>query len=175
MNQILSFLARLLRMFFPTLVKEEAYEFLYSKVGQYISVGNFWNDPHHHSLYLKYNKFLPVINNEALNSSSDRKMGITKLKKLVLIGGPDDEIIEPWQSRYSIFFKLNFLWNLLLLSLIENYFFQSFRLLQQEWNGNTFAATNHIRARYLGLEEVGWKRTSVYVLCKWCTPSFLAS
>ncbi|KAM7249151.1 hypothetical protein ACFE04_021576 [Oxalis oulophora] len=98
---------RLLRMFFPTLVKEEAYKFLYSKVGQYISVGNFWNDPHHRSLYLKYNKFLPVINNEAFNSSSDRKSGIAKLKKLVLIGGPDDEIIEPWQSSHFAFYNEN--------------------------------------------------------------------
>lgn len=121
MNQIFLFAARLLRMFFPTLVKEEAYKFLYSKVGQYISVGNFWNDPHHRSLYLKYNKFLPVINNEAFNSSSDRKSGIAKLKKLVLIGGPDDEIIEPWQSRYSIFFLLNS-WSVLLVLMTNSPF-----------------------------------------------------
>lgn len=104
LKQSLSFAARLLRIFFPTLVKEEAYKFFYSKVGQYISVANYWNDPHHQSLYLKHNKFLPFMNNEAsapFNLSSDHKSGITKLNKLVLIGGPDDEIIEPWQSRYT--------------------------------------------------------------------------
>jgi palmitoyl-protein thioesterase len=27
------------------------------------------------------------------------KDGITRLRKLVLIGGPDDGVITPWQSR----------------------------------------------------------------------------
>lgn len=36
------------------------------------------------------------------NSSESYKSGFTKLKKLVLVGGPDDGVITPWQSRYAL-------------------------------------------------------------------------
>lgn len=29
-----------------------------------------------------------------------RKLGLTRLQRMVLIGGPDDGVISPWQSRY---------------------------------------------------------------------------
>lgn len=102
----------MLHIFFPNLAKEEAYKIFYSKYGQYLSVANFWNDPHHEDLYFKYCKFLPSINNEIsqpLNMSQYFKNGITKLKKMVLIGGPDDGTIEPWQSRYVFELKLHFI------------------------------------------------------------------
>lgn len=39
--------------------------------------------------------------NENENSSAERrKLGLTRLQRLVLIGGPDDGVISPWQSRY---------------------------------------------------------------------------
>jgi palmitoyl-protein thioesterase len=47
--------ARFLRLFFPDLVCETAYELFYSRLGQHTSVGNYWNDPHHQvsiSLYV---------------------------------------------------------------------------------------------------------------------------
>lgn len=87
-------------MFFPDLVCKTAYELFYSRVGQRTSVGNYWNDPHKQKLYFKYSVFLPFINNLiASNRSESFKQGIVKLKKMVLIGGPDDGVITPWQSR----------------------------------------------------------------------------
>ncbi|XP_050426415.1 lysosomal thioesterase PPT2 homolog [Adelges cooleyi] len=84
---------------FPDLTLKTAYELFYSKMGQDISVGNYWYDPHHLDLYLKYSKYLPVINNELTTANSENyKRGITKLKKMILIGGPDDGVISPWQS-----------------------------------------------------------------------------
>jgi len=32
------------------------------------------------------------------------KLGLTRLQRLVLIGGPDDGVISPWQSRYRFSF-----------------------------------------------------------------------
>lgn len=77
-----------------------AYELFYSDIGQHTSVGNYWNDPHHQNLYRNYSRFLPYINNEIVSSQSNSyKDGITRLNKLILIGGPDDGVITPWQSR----------------------------------------------------------------------------
>lgn len=95
----------MLKHFFPHLLKEDAYKIFYSSAGQSLSVANYWNDPHNQELYYEYNNFLPVLNNEKLSPSDNsswqyRKTGITKLRAMVLIGGPDDGIIEPWQSRY---------------------------------------------------------------------------
>lgn len=91
----------MIKPFFPGLVRTSVYELFYSRIGQEISVANYWNDPHHQQLFYKYSKFLPVINNEVSsdNTSQAYKSGITKLKNMVLIGGPDDGTIAPWQSR----------------------------------------------------------------------------
>ncbi|KAG8042381.1 hypothetical protein G9C98_005015 [Cotesia typhae] len=99
---------KFLHLFFPDLVCETAYELFYSKVGQHTSVGNYWNDPYHQELYFKYSKFLPFVNNEEQSvNTTDYKLGLTKLKKLVLIGGPDDGVITPWQSSQFGFYQFN--------------------------------------------------------------------
>jgi palmitoyl-protein thioesterase len=68
--------------------------------GQLTSVGNYWNDPHHQGLYYNYSAFLPLLNNEIENRKNESfKKGLIKLRKMVLIGGPNDEVITPWQSR----------------------------------------------------------------------------
>jgi palmitoyl-protein thioesterase len=67
-----------------------------------ISVGNYWKDPHHLSDFYKRSIFLPRIDNEILTEDSDRfKNNFKRLRKLILIGGPDDGVISPWESRYS--------------------------------------------------------------------------
>ncbi|PNF32079.1 Lysosomal thioesterase PPT2-like protein [Cryptotermes secundus] len=99
---------KFLHLFFPGLVCHTAYELFYSSIGQHISVGNYWNDPHHQSLYRSYSRFLPYVNNEVLSSQSNSyKDGITRLRKLVLIGGPDDGVITPWQSSQFGYFDEN--------------------------------------------------------------------
>ncbi|XP_075213454.1 palmitoyl-protein thioesterase 2 isoform X2 [Lycorma delicatula] len=90
-----------LHLFFKNMTKNTAYRLFYSKLGQHTSVGNYWRDPHHEKLYLKYSNFLPFVNNdETCPDTMYFKLGITNLKKLVLIGGPSDGVISPWQSSH---------------------------------------------------------------------------
>ncbi|XP_076765725.1 palmitoyl-protein thioesterase 2 [Xylocopa sonorina] len=99
---------RFLHLFFPDLVCETAYELFYSKIGQHTSVGNYWNDPHHQELYYKFSKFLPYVNNEKNSTKMPTsKRGLTKLKRMVLIGGPDDGVITPWQSSHFGYYDTN--------------------------------------------------------------------
>lgn len=91
--------AGFLHLVFPGLVKDEVYELFYSRVGQHTSVGNYWNDPYHQQLYETYSVFLPYLNNHLQSAESQNfKNNLLKLKRLVLIGGPDDQVITPWQS-----------------------------------------------------------------------------
>ncbi|KAI5639637.1 palmitoyl protein thioesterase domain-containing protein [Phthorimaea operculella] len=81
---------------------------IYSRVGQHTSVGNYWNDPYHQSLYEQYSVFLPYINNHVQSAqSSVFKANILKLKRLVLVGGPDDNVITPWQSSQFGYYDTN--------------------------------------------------------------------
>ncbi|XP_022225401.1 lysosomal thioesterase PPT2 homolog [Drosophila obscura] len=90
-----------LHLIFPDLAAKTAFELFYSTVGQHTSVGGYWNDPHKQSLYMKYSEFLPLINNEKQSSNSTSfKMGMVRLSKLVMIGGPNDDVITPWQSSH---------------------------------------------------------------------------
>lgn len=98
--------AQFLHIFFPELALETAYKLFYTLGGQLISIGNYWNDPHHQGLYHQFSAFLPLLNNEVtLKLNASYKNGITRLRRMVLIGGPDDGVITPWQSRYNdVFF-----------------------------------------------------------------------
>ena len=71
------------------------YSFL-MKEDDLIIIVLFYPDPHHLDLYEKENVFLPVLNSP---TNSSHKSNFAKLEKLVLIGGPDDGVITPWQSR----------------------------------------------------------------------------
>ncbi|VVC26048.1 Palmitoyl protein thioesterase,Alpha/Beta hydrolase fold [Cinara cedri] len=49
---------------FPALTTRTAYELFYSRLGQRaLSVANYWYDPRHRDLYLKYSVYLAVIDN----------------------------------------------------------------------------------------------------------------
>ncbi|XP_050389218.1 lysosomal thioesterase PPT2-A [Patella vulgata] len=99
---------RYLKYFFPNYVKSEIYKYFYSTGGQKWSVANYWNDPHHQQLYLKYSNFLAILNNQTFNpKSQEYKQNFLKLKNLVMIGGPDDEVITPWQSSHMDFYNAN--------------------------------------------------------------------
>ncbi|GBP76673.1 Lysosomal thioesterase PPT2 homolog [Eumeta japonica] len=100
--------AGFLHLIFPGLVTETAYELFYSRIGQHTSVGNYWNDPYQQKLYMSYSIFLPYINNILPSEKSKTfKANLLKLKRLVLIGGPDDQVITPWQSSQFGFFEGN--------------------------------------------------------------------
>ncbi|XP_026790737.3 lysosomal thioesterase PPT2 [Pangasianodon hypophthalmus] len=95
-----------LRYAFPKCLKHLVYKLCYNCFGQKISICNFWNDPHQRERYLKSNKYLALLNGEIkhpnLTEWRERFLGI---KKLVLIGGPDDGVITPWQSSHFGFYN----------------------------------------------------------------------
>ncbi|KAL8562362.1 hypothetical protein ACOMHN_066076 [Nucella lapillus] len=97
-----------LKPFFHDIVKEKAYLLFYTKAGQDTSVGNYWNDPHHTDLYVEQSVYLAVLNNDTANNrSAEFKSNFLRVKNLVLIGGPQDEIIGPWQSSHFGFYDSN--------------------------------------------------------------------
>lgn len=99
---------KFLHLIFPGLALKEAYELFYSRVGQHTSVGNYWNDPFHKELYYNYSQYLPYINNELKSTRSAQfRNALTKLNKMVLIGGPDDNVITPWESSQFGFYNEN--------------------------------------------------------------------
>lgn len=98
-----------LHLIFPSLFARNAYELFYSRIGQKTSVGNYWNDPNQRQLYLRYSNFLPYVNNEVLSTNSSQfRDNLLKLEQIVLIGGPDDDVITPWQSAHFGFYDTNF-------------------------------------------------------------------
>ncbi|XP_028178708.1 lysosomal thioesterase PPT2 homolog [Ostrinia nubilalis] len=100
--------AGFLHLVFPGLVKDTVWELFYSRVGQHTSVGNYWNDPYHQELYETYSVFLPYINNHIKSAKTDDfKNNLLRLKRLVLIGGPDDNVITPWQSSQFGYYDAN--------------------------------------------------------------------
>lgn len=97
-----------LHLIFPSLFAKTAYELFYSRIGQKTSVGNYWNDPNQRQLYLRYSDFLPYVNNEVLSENSTQfRENLLKLEQMVLIGGPDDDVITPWESAHFGFFDMN--------------------------------------------------------------------
>ncbi|XP_061771533.1 lysosomal thioesterase PPT2-like isoform X2 [Nerophis ophidion] len=94
-----------LRNLFPDSVKKTLFLVCYNGVGQKVSVCGYWNDPHHRSRYLKSNNFLPLLNGDTPHKEMEAwKDNFLRIKKLVLIGGPDDGVITPWQSSHFGFY-----------------------------------------------------------------------
>ncbi|XP_052867062.1 lysosomal thioesterase PPT2 homolog [Anopheles cruzii] len=95
-----------LHLIFPSLVAKTAYQLFYTYVGQHTSVANYWNDPHHQDLFEEYSIFLPYVNNRLLSANSTQfRDTLLRLERLVLIGGPDDGVITPWQSSHFSFYN----------------------------------------------------------------------
>ncbi|KAL6473781.1 hypothetical protein MHYP_G00173420 [Metynnis hypsauchen] len=97
-----------LKYLFPQFVKSKLYHVCYTSVGQMISICNYWNDPHHRDMYVNSSDYLALLNNERPNpNSTEWKQNFLRIKKLVLIGGPDDGVITPWQSSQFGFYDDN--------------------------------------------------------------------
>ncbi|XP_013388652.1 lysosomal thioesterase PPT2-B [Lingula anatina] len=93
----------MLKPFIPAVSREYLYEVFYTSVGQNVSVGDYWYDPHHLDLFKKpaLKVFLAQLNNQTANPySSAFKNNFLKIKNLIMIGGPDDGVITPWQSSH---------------------------------------------------------------------------
>ncbi|KAK5612317.1 hypothetical protein CRENBAI_016305 [Crenichthys baileyi] len=67
-----------------------------------------YGDPHHRAGYLRSNTFLPLVNGEKPHKFiTDWRENVLRIKKMVLIGGPDDGVITPWQSSHYGFYDTN--------------------------------------------------------------------
>uniref|UniRef100_A0A6I8QZJ3 palmitoyl-CoA hydrolase n=1 Tax=Xenopus tropicalis TaxID=8364 RepID=A0A6I8QZJ3_XENTR len=98
-----------LRYLFPKYVKSNLYRLCYTQLGQTFSICNFWNDPHHHGIYVNVSDFLAPLNSERPEpNATDWKKNFLRLRKMVLIGGPDDGVITPWESRCTKMTRLDF-------------------------------------------------------------------
>lgn len=96
-----------LRMF-PDCIKKTVFRICYNEMGQDLSICDYWNDPHHRARYLRSNDFLPVLNGERVHIHMKAwRENFLRIKKLVLIGGPDDGVITPWQSSHFGFYDMN--------------------------------------------------------------------
>lgn len=98
-----------MQYFYPNYTRDSLYEVFYTRTVQhYFSVANYWKDPHQIPLYLKVSDFLAALNNEnASTANPNFKTNFLKIKKLVLVGGPDDGVITPWQSSQFGFYNAN--------------------------------------------------------------------
>ncbi|XP_028365619.1 lysosomal thioesterase PPT2 isoform X2 [Phyllostomus discolor] len=97
-----------LKWLFPTSMRSNLYRICYSPWGQEFSICNYWHDPHHDDLYLNASSFLALINGERdhPNATVWRK-NFLRVGRMVLIGGPDDGVITPWQSSFFGFYDEN--------------------------------------------------------------------
>ncbi|XP_070690998.1 lysosomal thioesterase PPT2-A-like [Pempheris klunzingeri] len=97
-----------LRCVFPDYLKKTVFRICYTRLGQKVSICNYWNDPHHRSRYLQTNSFLPLLNGDRPHAKMKAwRENFLRIKKLVLIGGPDDGVITPWQSSHFGFYDSN--------------------------------------------------------------------
>eukprot|EP00079_Xenopus_tropicalis_P037815 XP_017951586.1 PREDICTED: lysosomal thioesterase PPT2 isoform X2 [Xenopus tropicalis] len=67
-----------------------------------------YGDPHHHGIYVNVSDFLAPLNSERPEpNATDWKKNFLRLRKMVLIGGPDDGVITPWESSHFGFYDEN--------------------------------------------------------------------
>ncbi|KAI6646892.1 Lysosomal thioesterase PPT2-A-like isoform X1 [Oopsacas minuta] len=88
--------------YWPNATLEWLTDLFYSRAGQDISVGGYWHDPIKEDRYREKCNFLAPL---TYPTNPDWKNNFLKLKKLVMIGGPNDEVIKPWQSSQFGFFN----------------------------------------------------------------------
>ncbi|KAM3615141.1 uncharacterized protein V6R79_024021 [Siganus canaliculatus] len=94
-----------LKWVFPDCFKKTVFRICYNRIGQKVSICDYWKDPHHMARYLQGNSFLTLLDGDRQHKDMDAwKKNFLRIKKLVLIGGPDDGVITPWQSSHFGFF-----------------------------------------------------------------------
>lgn len=79
----------------PNITLEWLSDFFYSIPGQELSIGAYWHDPKMEETYREKCELLPAL---TYPTNKNYRTNFLKLKKLVMIGGPDDNVVEPWQS-----------------------------------------------------------------------------
>ncbi|XP_065648547.1 lysosomal thioesterase PPT2-A isoform X4 [Hydra vulgaris] len=93
--------------------RESLSKYMYTVIAQdTFAISNYWKDPREEYLhfYESYASYLPLVENNPRckkvihEEAIERKRNFLKLENLVLIGGPQDEVIKPWQSSLFGFF-----------------------------------------------------------------------
>ncbi|XP_039973601.1 lysosomal thioesterase PPT2-A-like [Xiphias gladius] len=154
-----------LKKVFPDCVKKAVFEICYNRLGQTVSICEYWNDPHHRSKYVQSNNFLAKLNGDRPhNDMKAWRENFLRIKKLVLIGGPDDGVIAPWQSSHFGFYDSN-----------ENVV----EMRNQEFYGNDTFGLKALDARgdvstcvHSGVKHVYWHSNyTVFMSCieRWLT------
>jgi hypothetical protein len=70
------------------------------------NTANYWLDPHHYADYLVNNTFQPKYNNEVIHPMAlVYKRNFLRTGRLVLLGGPNDGVIRPWQSEFFGYYQ----------------------------------------------------------------------
>lgn len=116
--------AGFLHLVFPGLVKDTVYELFYSRVGQHTSVGNYWNDPYHQSLYESYSVPIPALYKQPFKVSQVSRFQEQSVEVEEI--GADRR--SRWQRHHT---------------LAE----QSIRLLRCEWNNHRDEGSRYLRGR----------------------------
>ncbi|TWW80014.1 Lysosomal thioesterase PPT2 [Takifugu flavidus] len=94
-----------LKRIFPNRLKESVFHLCYNRIGQKISICDYWKDPHHTSSYLRSSSFLAMLDGDRSHKDLEVwRENFLRIKRLVLIGGPDDGVITPWQSSHFGFY-----------------------------------------------------------------------
>ena len=121
----------------------------------------YWRDPTQkfYSTFLKTSKVLPYINNEVKHDDAEQyRINFLSVRRLVMVGGPDDGVIRPWLSTQFGYFNAN-----LEVVQMRDYFLyknDSFGLKTlDERNGVTFCTV-------LNVPHQNWhKSKKVYAKC----------
>ncbi|XP_065071843.1 lysosomal thioesterase PPT2-B-like [Rhopilema esculentum] len=94
--------------------RDEVTKLVYTTIFQDImSVANYWRDPRpeYFKEFEEICRFLPLLDNNPKAANYDPKVAMSqkksflKIQRFVALGGPDDGVINPWQS--SIFAYLD--------------------------------------------------------------------
>ncbi|XP_072547096.1 lysosomal thioesterase PPT2-A-like [Salminus brasiliensis] len=154
-----------LKQVFPKDIKSGIYRLCYNQWGQRISICNFWNDPHQRVKYLESSSYLALLNGESKTPNlTEWRTRFLSIKKLVLIGGPDDGVITPWQSSLFGFYD----GNETVVEMKEQNWYQSdvFGLKTLDSRGDL------VQCVFPGVRHVFWhSNITVYQQCieKWLT------
>ncbi|XP_075899414.1 lysosomal thioesterase PPT2-like [Nelusetta ayraudi] len=97
-----------MKWLFPDIIKTNIFRACYNNLGQEVSICDYWKDPHQRPRYLESNNFLTLLNGEKPHRMLGAwRRNFLRIKKIVLIGGPDDGVITPWQSSQFGFYDVD--------------------------------------------------------------------
>ncbi|XP_029928321.1 lysosomal thioesterase PPT2-like [Myripristis murdjan] len=154
-----------LKWVFPDHMKSTVFHICYNRFGQKVSICDYWNDPHERSRFLQSSSFLALLNGEKPHIGMTAwRENFLRIRKLVLIGGPDDGVITPWQSSHFGFYDRNE--NIVAMRKQEFYTNDTFGLKTLDARGDVSVC---VRA---GVQHTSWHSNyTVFNSCieKWLT------